>query len=189
MKDRQGTAATEKSSWKRRMGRMLLLLLVIVLTAMEILWAASLWYAHREMMHELRRDSQWVEGAVNGYYDVLGLTILHTEALAAAWWLWIRGLRKRKGPEDVEKRVRPHGWLCVVLALVAVACVLLAIAAYADFEASLPNIDGGLGYFLGDARQPQIIALLAVSAWLICTLRWTAITLRRFLKRGEENTP
>ena len=185
MKHLQSASGGKSHLRKRRGGTTLLLLLAIILSLMEVLWSGALWYEHQDMLHELRRDSQWVEGAVNGYYAMLEFLIVHTEAFAAAWWLWIRILRKRKGLIR-EKKSNPHGKLCLALTVVAILCALAAHSAHVSFVARRPNIDGGLGYFLRDVRRPQLAAAFAIQVWLICALRWAILTVKNFLEKREE---
>lgn len=101
-----------------------LLIAAIAATALTALAALGLAVSAREMIHEGLTYSQWYEGAIAGFYNVLQALIGCSGAAIILWMLWRYSKRPRV---DTREIALVKAGICGALALIACGLVLWAV--------------------------------------------------------------
>lgn len=113
--------------------RIWLIAAVVLTTVLETASIGGLVYATREMNHEALTYSQWYEGSIYGFYNVILAVIAMTGLFLAAWFTLLRSFRKESG-KKARVGKRSLGILSAVFTLLTAVFILLAAVRHGEIS-------------------------------------------------------
>ena len=150
-------------------GKLALGVAAVIVSLAELTLAVGLHFSYKEMQHERLTYSQWYDGALASFFDILLLFIVSTALCAGLWYFFIRRPRPLS-PEKIKSRKRVLPFLCAALGGTAIWFTVKSFLAYGELLYAQEQVFEGIpGYILAynAARLPALLAVLGLIIALI----------------------